>query len=285
MDYQDMIRYHHEKGADLTIAFIRVPQKKAHRFGVAQIDDEDGDRGGKVEKYWEKPASPKSDWVSLTVLCFRPEVLYEVLAENQMGTSFEFGRDIIPMLIKQGCRVYGYKFSGYWGYTRTVEEYWQSNMDLLGSNPPIDLESWGFRTNLDHRGIRDFQPLLIQEDAAISNSHIYNGCVINGVVRNSILFPGVHVKKGAVVENSVLFFNNVIGENCRLNKIVADVNNRYGRNVVIGDESGSSKGKVTVIGWNNNVPDQTRIEEGAVVYPSIKQNQWPSIVKLGEVLK
>ena len=109
----------------------------------------------------KSPVEPRSDWASLTVLCFKPEVMYRLLNENQEDTSYEFGRDIIPRLMKEGGRVYAYKFCGYWGYTRTIEEYWQSNMDLLGEKPLIDMEKWGLRTNLDHRGIRDFQPVLI----------------------------------------------------------------------------------------------------------------------------
>jgi glucose-1-phosphate adenylyltransferase len=283
MDYQDMIHYHHEKQADLTIAFIKVPKDESHRFGMASISSEDGKRGGRVEEYWEKPTEPVSNWASLTVLCFRPEVLYKALAENQGGSSYEFGHDIIPMLVQQNYRVYGYKFCGYWGYTRTIEEYWQSNMDLLGENPLIDLEKWGFRTNLDHRGIRDFQPVLTGNNATIKNSLIYNGCIIDGTVNNSVLFPGVHVQKGAVVENSVVFFSNTIGEYSRLNNVVADVNNTYGRNVVIGAASGSPAGKITVMGWNNHVPDQTHIEEGATIYPN--QGTWPTLVKSGEVLR
>ena len=94
----------------------------------------------------------------MTILCFKPEVLFNALEENQKGDSYHFGKDIIPMLLKQNYRIYGYKFSGYWGYTRTIDEYWQSNMDLLGPEPRIDLEKWVFRTNLDHRNIRDYEP-------------------------------------------------------------------------------------------------------------------------------
>lgn len=285
MDYQGMINYHQEKDADLTMAFIKVPREEASRFGVAAINAEDGERGGKIEGYWEKPVEPHSDWASLTVMCFRPEILYKALRQNQQEHSFEFGKDIIPMLVEEGYRVYGYKFCGYWGYTRTVEEYWQSNMDLLGDEPVIDMEKWGFRTNLDHRGIRDFQPAHMGQDAKVSNSLIYNGCVIDGEVNNSVIFPGVIVRKGSVVENSVLFFNNEIGEHCRLNKVVADVNNTYESNVVIGAEPGSTAQKVTVIGWNNHIPLQTRIEEGATVYPNLTQPKWPAIVKYGEVLR
>ena len=285
MDYQDMIAYHTEKNADLTVAFTRVSLDEASRFGVGALDDEDGGRGGRVVNYWEKPGEAESEWASMTILCFKPEVLYRALAENQKGDSYHFGKDIIPRLLRQNCRVYGYKFSGYWGYTRTINEYWQSNMDLLGLEPKIDLEKWVFRTNLDHRNIRDNEPVLMGKNAVVHNSLAYNGCKIGGAVVNSILFPGVHVKKGAVVENSILFFNNVVGENCRLNKVVADVNNSFGGNVVVGPRGCDEKTNVTVIGWNNTIPENTVIGEGATIYPQLATTSWPASVKDGEVLR
>ncbi len=285
MDYQDLIAYHIEKDADLTVAFTRVPKAEAQRFGVARLDNEDGSRGGRVVQYWEKPANPESEWASMTVLCFKPEVLYRALEQNQASESYHFGKDIIPSLVEQNFKVYGFKFSGYWGYTRTINEYWQSNMDMLGDKPLIDLEKWDFRTNLEHRHIRDNEPALMGPNAVVHNSMIYNGCKIGGTVKNSILFPGVHVKKGAVVENSVIFFSNIIGENCRLNKVVSDVNNNFGRNVAVGPEVCDDKTPVTMVGWNNTVPDQTNIGEGATIYPQIPFRNWPLCLKPGEVLR
>lgn len=284
MDYRDMISYHHEKNADVTMAFIRVPNEKTHRFGVAALDDED-ERGGRILNYWEKPQEPQSEWVSLTVFCFKPEVLFDALEMNQRDVSHEFGRDIIPQLMRGNYNLYGYKFHGYWGYTRTVEEYWQSNMDLLGDNPPVDMEKWGLRTNLEHRDIRDCQPVLFGDDVKVQNSLVYNGCKIEGVVKNSILFPGVHVGKGTVIDQCVVFFNNVVGENCRLTKVVTDVNCNYGNGVVVGAEDDSVNDLVTVIGWANSIPEKTRIGKGCTVYPHLMANQWPSVVESGEVLR
>lgn len=285
MDYQDLIDYHTAKDADLTVAFTKVRKNEANRFGIARLDNEDGSRGGRVVQYWEKPSDPQSDWASMTILCFKPEVLYRALEKNQESDSFHFGKDIIPMLLEQNSKVYGYKFCGYWGYTRTINEYWQSNMDLLGDEPLIDLESWLFRTNLEHRHIRDNEPALMGEQAIVHNSMVYNGCKIDGTVINSILFPGVHVKKGAVVENSVIFFSNVINDNCHLNKVVSDVNNNFGRNVVVGPKVCVNTTPVTMVGWNNKVPDHTAIGEGATVYPRIPTSNWPVRLEAGEVLR
>ncbi len=285
MDYQEMIDYHYEKDADLTIAFTKVPRKEAHRFGLASVDDEDGLRGGRITQYWEKPENPESEWASMTIMCFKPEVLYRALEENQKGDSFHFGRDVIPMLLAQNYKVYGYKFCDYWGYTRTIKEYWQSSMDLLGSNPLIDLEKWVFRTNMEHRRICDNEPSLLGKNAVVKNSHIYNGCKVGGTVINSILFPGVHVEEGAVVKNSILFFKNIVGKDCRINKVVSDVNNNFGTGARVGPDVGDAASEVTVLGWNNQIPKETHIEVGATVYPQIESERWLARIKAGEVLK
>jgi len=279
MDYRQIIDYHRTKNADLTIACVEVPLQRAHRFGVADIDDEDGEQGGRVLRYTEKPESPDYNWASMTVYCFRPSVLYDALAYNGAhDDSFEFGRDIIPRLLTEQRRVYGYKFRGYWGYTRTIEEYWQTSMDLLGDKPNIDFGRWGIRTNLENRNIRDCQPMIIGKNATLSDSLVYNGCTIEGTVENSILFPGVHVKEGATVRNSVLFFDNVVGRNSQLSKVVSDVNTTFDEECIIGERGGG----ITVIGWNNHMPPAAVVPASTVVPPDLQRNQLDTFLKSPE---
>lgn len=276
MDYREMIKYHNERDADMTAAFIQVAPDKSSRFGVAEIEG-DEEEGGRLLSYEEKPASPKGNWASLTVLCFKPRVLYDILRANQEQSqgSYEFGRDIIPMLMRENYKVYGYKFKGYWGYTRTVDEYWQTSMDLLGNAPMIDMEKWGLRTNLGHRDVRDCQPIKIGSRGMLDNSMAYNGCTIDGQVTNSILFPGARVEAGAKVEDSVLFFNTVVKAGAQLSRVVSDVNTTFGSGSRIGVFNVDGPGKVTVIGWNNQVPDGMVIGSGCTVYPRIAPESWP----------
>lgn len=286
MDYRKIIDYHRGKDADLTIACLQVPMDKAHRFGVAEIDDEDGERGGRILQYKEKPARPRFNWASLTVFCFKPKVLREVLTVNARDDeSFEFGRDIIPRMMYEQRKVYGYKFNGYWGYSRTIEEYWQTNMDLLGPEPKIDLEKWGLRTNLEHRDIRDCQPLKVGRNAVIQDSLVYNGCIVEGQVERSILFPGVHVKKGATVKDSVLFFNNVIGRQAQLEKVISDVNVTIGNDVRIGHAGRPEDKEVTVIGWNNFIPDNTVIGSDCTLYPALTADKLMREIRAGEIVR
>lgn len=286
MDYQEIIAYHREKDADLTMACVQVPMDSAHRFGVAEIDSEDGDTGGRILRYEEKPDAPAFNWASLTVYCFKPEILYQMLEINaREDDSFEFGRNIIPRCLADQRRVYGYKFKGYWGYTRTIDEYWQTSMDLLGPDPKIRLDEWGLRTNLEHRAIRDYQPLKISNGGSIENSLAYNGCVIEGRVENSILFPGVHVKPGAVVKNSVLFFDNLVGRNAEVNKVVSDVNVVFGAGSRVGSADSGGDKEVTVVGWNNNLPEGMAVGSGCTLYPQLTPEKMLTEIKNGEVVR
>jgi len=285
MDYQKILDYHQEKDADMTVAFLKVPMTEAHRFGVAEIDDEDG-QGGRVLRYAEKPEHPEFSWASLTVFCFKSHILYDVLEINaREDDSYEFGRDILPRLIREGRRIYGFKFDGYWGYTRTVDEYWQTNMDLLGPEPKIRLDEWGIRTNIEHRNIRDCQPLRVGDNAVIQDSLVYNGCTVEGHVERSILFPGIYVRPGAVVKDSVLFFNNIVGRDARLNKVVSDVNTVFGDNVEVGFTDDGVEQRVTVVGWNNEIPDGTKIGSGATLYPHLAPESLLGTIKPNEVVR
>ncbi len=286
MDYRQIIEYHRSRDADLTMGFVRVPSDKAHRFGVANLDDEDGSLGGRVLDYQEKPDKSTSEWASMTVFCFRPEVLYDELTRVVAGReNFEFGRDIIPRMVSEGRRVYGYKFDNYWGYTRTVEEYWQTSMDLLGAEPRIRLEEWGLRTNLEHRAIRDYQPLRVGKGAEISDSLIYNGCEIEGRVERSILFPGVKVGPGASVKDSIVFFDTRIGAAAELDKVISDVNVVFEDACRVGRRQGEPEGDATVVGWSNVIPSGADIGNGCTLYPHLDQKRLGGYIASGEVVK
>lgn len=285
-DYRQLIAYHREKKADLTMACVQVPLGSAHRFGVAEIDDEDGARGGRCRKYVEKPAKPKFNWASLTVYCFRPQALYEQLEINtREDDSYEFGREIIPRMMFQKCKVYGYKFYGYWGYARTIEEYWQANMDLLGVDPKIDFRSWRIRTNLEHGGIRDCPPVKAGPQAFIEDSLVYNGCEVNGRVEHSILFPGVKVGKNAVVRDSILFFNTEIASDAILEKVITDDDVHIGKGAMVGDKGPLIDKDATVIGLENHIPAGMGIESGATLYPHLSPEKLTRNITAGEVVR
>ncbi len=283
MDYQSMLSYHREKDADLTMAFIEAPPEQASRFGVAVINNEDGHAGGRILDYAEKPVEPKSLWASMTVYLFKAETLYEVLIRNnEKSTGFEFGRDIIPAMVSD-YRLYGYKHASYWGYTRTIDEYWRTSMDLLGENPPINPENWKVRTNLAHNATRDKAPAIFGPQAEVTNSLIYNGCRVYGNVTNSILFPGVTVGAGAEINGSILMFDTHVDEQARLERVISDVETMIGRGVEIGMEGEMVANResphllssgITLIGRSCDIPAGLRIGKNCIIKPDLARDKF-----------
>jgi glucose-1-phosphate adenylyltransferase len=179
--------------------------------------------------------------------------------------------------------VYGYKFRGYWGYTRTIDEYWQTNMDLLKEQPGIDLEKCEIRTNLDHDRLRDRSPAQIGSNAVIENSLIQNGCIIDGRVQNSILFPGVRVEEGAVVKDSILFFDSIVRQDTVLDKVIADfeVQIGAGSHIGVGDNDIANttyptllKSGITLLGKGVAIPPQTEIGRNCILYPGLNEKSF-----------
>ncbi len=230
MNYQKIVDYHVEKKADMTIGFVPIEPTDSYRFGVAEIDDEDGGIGGRIQAYFEKPTNQTCQWASMTIYVFTTEFFYQCLdrISDLRGTqeTVEFGRDLIPALVNDSrnrSRIYGYKFRGYWAYARKLAEFWNSNMDILYRRNGIDLEAWQVRTNLLHRDLYSRIPPIFKAESSVKNSLVCKGSIITGKVENSILSPGVVVEKGAEVYNSIVMFDCKIGEKSFLNNTILDV--------------------------------------------------------------
>ncbi len=262
MDYRPLLKFHQENKADLTVAFTPVALEEASRFGQGVIEEQ-GPFGGPLKDYREKVSPPISPYASLTIYAFRPEVLEEVLLENAKEESHEFGRDVIPKMLG-AYRIFGYIFRGYWGYTRTLEEFWQTHMDLLGPKPKIELKRWRVCTNLAHRQVRDRKPTILGPKARICDSLFYNGAYINGKVVRSVLFPGVRIEDGAVVEDSVLFYDTVVRRGAKVVRTIADTEVIFGKGVKVGGEEG-----ITVIGRKAELPADLVLGGGVVVHPHL----------------
>jgi glucose-1-phosphate adenylyltransferase len=287
MDYQKMIQFHLGHKADVTAAFIKVPAKEAHRFGLGIMDIKEGRLGGRLIAYEEKPAEPKSHWASLTIYLFKTEILLDLLKKTHPHSEgIEFGRDIFPSLVHQ-YRVFGYIFSGYWGYTRTLDEYWQTHMDLFGSNPRIDLRQWQIRTNLGHERIQERQPALVGPEARIEQVLLTHGCRVEGEVRRSILFPGVQIEENALVEDSILFFDTVVEAGAKVKKTITDNGVRIGEEARIGDGPHALPNRLfphllssglTVIGRNTHLPSRAQVGGNCILHPFIEENMFDSKV-------
>ncbi|MDR2005679.1 MAG: glucose-1-phosphate adenylyltransferase [Acidaminococcales bacterium] len=198
MDYAQMLSFHIKKNADVTIAVINVDIKEANRFGIMCAD-----RDGRITAFAEKPKNPQSTLASMGVYIFHWQVLRRYLIEDSqnMKSSHDFGKDIIPRMLLKKEKLFAYPFEGYWRDVGTVESYWQASMDLLGDDYAFDLYSPDWIISSENLAL---PPHYISKEGRVVKSLVSEACVVHGSVENSILFPSVTVEEGAVVKNSVI---------------------------------------------------------------------------------
>lgn len=198
MNYAKMLAEHKANNADATIAVIGVPMKEASRFGIMNTDEE-----GRILDFEEKPEHPKSNLASMGIYIFNWKALRKMLVADMKDpdSKHDFGKDIIPHLLNEGKTLYAYKFKGYWKDVGTIDSLWEANMDLLDTNNELDLNdpTWKIYTE-DVTTL----PHYIGANAQIKRAFITQGCVIEGEVRNSVLFTGAEVGEGAKIIDSVL---------------------------------------------------------------------------------
>ena len=229
MNYAKMLAYHKEHNADATIAVIEVPMKEASRFGIMNTDEETG----RIVEFEEKPEKPKSNLASMGIYIFNWKLLRKMLLADIKDTesNHDFGKDIIPALLNDGKLLYAYKFKGYWKDVGTIDSLWEANMDLLSKNNALDLHdpTWKIYTE-DVTSL----PQYIGADAKIDKAFITQGCVIDGEVKNSVLFTGAKVAPGAKVIDSVLMPGAEVAEGAVVTRALVADDIKIGKNAVVG---------------------------------------------------
>jgi glucose-1-phosphate adenylyltransferase len=260
MDYREMIRFHREHGADMTVAFKRMGPHE--RFGYGRLDAE-----GRVTSYEEKPAQPSSDLASLTIYVVNARPLADILSQLAGRSQVEFGQDVIPRMLEK-YRVMGYVFDGYWAYTRTVSAYYQAHQDLLARR--IDLDQWAVRTNLQDSEVASQPPPRVRGAAQVQNSFLSPGCDVQGTVIGSVLSPGVRVEKGASVINSIVFHRCVVERGAQVRCAIVDKAASIGPEAQVGPDGGEPPAEgapITLLGKECRIAPGVRVEAGSEVAP------------------
>ncbi|MCI8292728.1 MAG: glucose-1-phosphate adenylyltransferase [Hespellia sp.] len=229
MNYEKMLAYHKECGADATIAVIEVPFKEASRFGIMNTDET-----GRIVEFEEKPPQPKSNLASMGIYIFNWKLLRKMLLADMKNTesNHDFGKDIIPTLLNDGKSLYAYKFKGYWKDVGTIDSLWEANLDLLNKNNELDLNdrSWSIYTE-DVTTL----PHYVGPDANIQGAFITQGCLIEGEVKHSVLFTGAKVGAGAKVIDSVLMPGAEVEEGAVVVRALVSDGIRVGKGAKVGD--------------------------------------------------
>jgi len=247
MDYQKMVRYHHEKEADLTIACIEVPLAEANRFGIMEVD-----ATGRVVGFQEKPAEPKPmpnnpgmALASMGIYAFARPVLTRVVVEDsERNTSHDFGKEIIPRMVHTH-RVFAYPFADenkkatpYWRDVGTIDSYWEANVDLVSVDPQFNLydKEWPLRTNLPMSPPAKFVFADIGKRFGVATDSIVSpGCIVSGgMVRRCVLSSDVRVNSYAYVEESILMDGSSVGRHSRVRRAIIEKNVHLPDHTVIG---------------------------------------------------
>jgi glucose-1-phosphate adenylyltransferase len=260
-DYRDLLRFHQEKGADLTVTVMRVRPDEVHRFGIMSVDADQ-----RITRFAEKPKQSESTLASMGIYVFSTAFLLRRLEEDARDstTAHDFGKNIIPKMVERD-QAFAYPFSGYWVDVGTIAAYWATNLALLEENPALDLydPNWVIHTRSAER-----PPVKCKRPSEIDNSLLSNGCVINGTVINSVLSPGVRVERGAVVRDSVVMNDTTIKAGALIDRCVLDEEIEIGADAQVGAGNDHTPNQLEPANLNTGITivgKRARIPAGATV--------------------
>lgn len=235
MDYNKMLEYHKEKKADLTVSVINVSLEEASRFGIMSVDKDNN-----IIKFTEKPKKPDSTLASMGIYIFTWKVLRKALIEDSTDKNSEhdFGKDIIPNLLKDKKKLIAYEFTGYWKDVGTIESYYEANMNLLSDEPSIDIMD---RNERVYSNSNISPPHFVGENCKVDRSLVCNGCIINGKVHHSIISNNVIIDKDAEVNDSIILPGVHIEEGAKINRAIVGENAVIGKKAIIGSKKANSE--------------------------------------------
>jgi glucose-1-phosphate adenylyltransferase len=255
-DYRQLLRFHEEKGADLTVAVMNVAQEEVGRFGIMDTDAND-----RITRFTEKPKQSESTLASMGIYVFNTRFLLNRLEEDARDASsaHDFGKNIIPRMVGSD-RVFAYPFSGYWVDVGTIAAYWETNLALLDPHPALDLydPAWVIHTRSKER-----PPVKLGSGGQSRDSLVSNGCVIEGTVIHSVLSPGVRVEAGAVVRDSVIMDDTIIRAGAVIDRSILDKEVEIGAGTKVGagedltpnlHEPANIYSGITIVGKRAQVP-------------------------------
>jgi glucose-1-phosphate adenylyltransferase len=277
--YDELIAFHRDHDADVTVPVYEVPLADASRFGILSLDST-----GRVVDFVEKPEEPPGTLASTGIYLFKKDVLVDQLqADAARDSSHDFGRDVLPEMIESG-RVFGYPLRGYWRDVGTVEAYWQANMDLLVPLPELNL--YDPETVIRTREPR-WPPAKMGPDAHVIRSLINAGDIINGAVEHSVISPGVYIEEGAVVRDSIIFDGCVIARGAVVERAVLDKEVLVGVRAIVGPSGDFTPNAerpdllnsgITIVGKRARLPDGIQIGRNCVIGPAVRDDEYGGLL-------
>ncbi|MED7819734.1 MULTISPECIES: glucose-1-phosphate adenylyltransferase [unclassified Francisella] len=240
MDYSVMLRDHVKSGYKCTVGCVEIPEEEAFAFGIMGIDKE-----RKVTSFIEKPqkdaptipGDPDRCLASMGIYIFNSDYLYDLLEEDiaNKESSHDFGKDIIPRIVKEeqalahpfsmSCVPRGDGIKPYWRDVGTIDAFWEANLDLVANMPELNLydKDWPVWTAQEQLPPAKFVPDEKGNNGVITNTLASGGCIVLGSeLSKTLMFSNVRILSHCTIEQSVIMPDVVVGENCRLKKVIVD---------------------------------------------------------------
>jgi glucose-1-phosphate adenylyltransferase len=278
MDYSWLLHHHLETGAQVTLAVGGVPHAEVSRFGMVTMGD-----GGRILDFEEKPTVSRARHAFMGIYLAEASFLKQILEENS-GANLNL--DVLRPMMTDPDLVRAYEHGGYWDDVGTLPEYHRAHMELLGTDPALDLYDYDWRI---YARSEEMSPALFHSSAEVVESLVANGAVIEGRIERSVISPGVHVGPGAVVSESILLNGTVVGTGCVVERAIVDKNvilgagSRIGRSVQDGAGTEGDLAGIAVIGKWNHLPPESTVLPGQVV-PVVEPRVEPAGMGLGETM-
>ena len=213
LDYNKVLEYHIEKKADITVVCKRMEEgEDVTRFGCVKINDD-----GRIIDFEEKPMVSDTNTVSCGIYVIRRRHLIELIEKCIDEDRYDFVQDIL-VRYKNLKRIYAYKMEGYWSNIASVDSYYRTNMDFLKP----DVRAYFAQDPQVYSKVDDLPPAKYNPGAVVRNSLIASGCILNGTVENSLLFKDVYVGNNCVIKNSIVLNNVYIGDNTVLENCIVE---------------------------------------------------------------
>ena len=214
MDFNKLLEYHIEKKADITVVCRDMEQgTEIERFGTMKMNED-----FRVTEFEEKPLQAKSNTISCGIYVIRRRNLIEMIERCVEEERYDFVRDIL-IRYKDMKRIYAYKIKEYWRNIASVEDYYGTNMDFLKP----EVRDYFFKQYPDiYSKVDDLPPAKYTPRAEIRNSLISSGCIVNGVVENSVIFKKSYIGNNCVIKNSVILNDVYIGDNTYIENCIVE---------------------------------------------------------------
>lgn len=282
MDYEPMISFHLDQHADLTMGTISVPIEQASRFGILATDSK-----YRVTSFVEKPENPPSTLANMGVYLFNRELLDRILWEDRINpeSSHDFGKNIIPNLVKSDARVFAFPYTGYWMDVGTFQSYWQAHMDMLSPSPKLKLynRDWIIHTRTEER-----PPARLPASAHVYASMVCDGCYIGADARveSSVLSPGVVIRPGAVVRESIILTDSVIESGAVIERAIIDRRCHIGERARVGWGVADANIKLALVGKNCTIPAGYVVEPEAQIGTDVIESDFTeSVIRAGQYIQ